>query len=392
MAKIKIAKPNDSGEYYETTITCETFNFLESSVNHDRTALDPIQSGLEKWWRSILSPKATYGRYGRYRGFNKQFNHLVMINGCPVLLAREGIRYEVNGKSYNLANVSAALARLTFKSCFEKEPAKLLSALYSTLSLPENVKYCLENKVPYHWFELLTEGEIKVRLNCQQISDNEIAIEVSDGVWGTMTVKQLDVFCNFYKNGKNRGSWVDTSPLELYYKTVGKEPSISEIEVMKAFLKQNRTSDLVERRAIELVNELLEQYPDRLIAEWNGNDLESIVVKGKDYDWKLSNNKYKSEIQMVSTYVWQPVIEKQAIGVDENDNTIFEKKHSLPTWQGPICIDNMAKGSSLGDQFAARALALLNDRFTITIVNTIKRYLIANPNEYRVDTNVSKNM
>ena len=47
----------------------------------------------------------------------------------------------------------------------------------------------------------------------------------------------------------------------------------------------------------------------------------------------------------------------------------------------------MAKGSSLGDQFAARALALLNDRFTVTIVSTIKRYLTANANEYRVDTN-----
>ena len=56
-------------------------------------------------------------------------------------------------------------------------------------------------------------------------------------------------------------------------------------------------------------------------------------------------------------------------------------------WQGPICIDNMAPDSPLGDQFAARALALLNDRFTITIVNTIKRYLLANPNEYRVDEN-----
>ena len=52
-----------------------------------------------------------------------------------------------------------------------------------------------------------------------------------------------------------------------------------------------------------------------------------------------------------------------------------------------MCIDNMAKGSSLGDQFAARALALLNDRFTVTIVNTIKRYLKANANEYRIDDN-----
>ena len=387
MAKISISKADDTGDYYTTDIQCETWQFSNAHIGGDRSALDPIQSGLEKYWRQILSPKNSR-RYGRGHGFGRSFSHLVMINGCPVLLTREGIRYEVNGKSYNLANISAALARLTFKSCFENEPAKLLSALYSTLQLPENVKYCLENKLPYHWYELL-EGEepIKVRLNCQQIGDNEIAVEVSDGVWGTMTVKQLDVFCNYYKNEKNRGSWVDTSPTELYYKTVGKMPTESELEVMKAFLQQNRTSDLVERRAIQLVNELLEQYPDRLTAEWEGDVLTNIIVRGKDYDWKLTNNKYKSEIQMVSTYVWQPVPVRTAIGVDDEDNTIYEDKLSDPDWQGPICIDNMATGSSLGDQFAARALALLNDRFTVTIVNTIKRYLKANANEYRIDDN-----
>jgi len=384
MARIRIAKPDDSNEFYFTEITCETFTFYDTDVSYDRSALDPLQAGLEKYWRKILSPKNRYGG-----GFKKQFNHLVMINGCPVLLSREGIRYEVNGKSFNLSNIASALARLTFKSCFENEPSKLLTALYSTLSLPENVKYCIENRAPYHWFELLTDGDepIEVRLNCQQIGDNEIAIEVSDGVWGTMTVKQLDVFCNYYKNNKNRGSWVDTSPNELYEKTVGKIPTDSEVEVMKAFLRQNRTDDLVERRAIELVNELLEQYPDRLTAEWEGDVLMNLYVRGKDYDWKLTNNKYKSEIQMVSTYVWQPIKEKQAVGLDENEETIYEYIHSEPKWQGPICIDNMAKGSSLGDQFAARALALLNDRFTITIVNTIKRYLIGNTNEYRIDLN-----
>ena len=54
-------------------------------------------------------------------------------------------------------------------------------------------------------------------------------------------------------------------------------------------------------------------------------------------------------------------------------------------WTGPICIDNMSEGSSLGDQFAARAFALLNDTMTIKMVNTIKRYLIAPENTNRKD-------
>tara|TARA_R110001632_G_scaffold4863_2_gene20018 strand:- start:14956 stop:16131 length:1176 start_codon:yes stop_codon:yes gene_type:complete len=388
MATIQIKKPSDLNEYFTTTITCDTFQFVGLTIFGDRSAKDPIQAGLEQYWRTILSPSK--GRYSYDRSsFNRTFTHLVKINSCPVLLSRQGIRYEVNGKSYNLASVASALSRITYKSCFEDDAAKLLLALYSTLQLPENVKYCLENKVPYHWYEILSEGEdpIKVRLNCQQIGDNEIAIEVSDGVWGTMSVKQLDVFCNYYKNDKNRGSWVATSLEELYERTTGKECSPSEKEVMRAFLMQNRTQDLVEARALQLVNELLEQYPDRLFAEWEGEVLTSMIIKGKDYDWKLTNNKFKSSIQMVSTYVWQPIGEKTPIGVDEDNDTIYETVMSKPEWRGPICIDNMAGGSSLGDQFAARALALLNDRFTITIVNTIRRYLVGNANEYRVDVN-----
>jgi hypothetical protein len=46
--------------------------------------------------------------------------------------------------------------------------------------------------------------------------------------------------------------------------------------------------------------------------------------------------------------------------------------------KGPICIDNMTKHSSVGDQFAARAFALLNDSMTVQIVSTINHYLSDN--------------
>ena len=88
---------------------------------------------------------------------------------------------------------------------------------------------------------------------------------------------------------------------------------------------------------------------------------------------------------MVSTYVWQPQKARVKIGETEEGVKIEETQLTTPTWKGPICIDNMASGSPVGDQFAARALALLNDSFTIKIVNTISNYLVAEPNEYRAD-------
>ena len=50
-------------------------------------------------------------------------------------------------------------------------------------------------------------------------------------------------------------------------------------------------------------------------------------------------------------------------------------------WSGPICIDNMARGSSLGDQFCTRALAVMNDNMTVARVNTLKSHLKEKPNE-----------
>ena len=111
MAKIEIAKPDDSRSYDRTEIHCETFNFRDSTIGPDRSKKDPILAGIENYWRNYLSPKKT--RYYRGAGFEPTFNHLVKIGSCPVLLSRSGIRYEINGKVANLADIVSALARLT---------------------------------------------------------------------------------------------------------------------------------------------------------------------------------------------------------------------------------------------------------------------------------------
>jgi len=381
--KLNISVPDDSNKYYSCDITCETFSFPElKTVSYIRAAKDPVQAGLELFWKNIISPrkKRTYHSLRQQIHFADQFHHIVFIEECPIVLSREGIRYHLNGKAYSLATICSALARITFKACFEKDGAKLLSSLYSTLDLPENVLYCIENRAPFHFFVDFEKQD--VRLNVVQIDEKMLAMEISDGIWGEITPKQLDSYCNFYLHGKKRGSWKYLSPKSLYTKLIGREPSSSELKVMIAFLMQNRMQDIVDARALELVADMLVQHKGRLSAEYDDDVLTTIYIRGKDYDWMLTNNRYKSGIQMVSTYVWQPIVE---IITDENDSTNTKKVLSEPDWRGPICIDNMAEGSPLGDQFATRALALLNDFHTIKIVNTIRRYLTAEPNEYRVD-------
>jgi hypothetical protein len=111
---------------------------------------------------------------------------------------------------------------------------------------------------------------------------------------------------------------------------------------------------------------MAEQYKERLKVFWDNETVKAILVRGKLADWVITDNQFKSEIQAVSTFVYQNTTgEAYDRGMKFDDGNL----------KGPICIDNMQKNSSVGDQFAARAFALLNDKMTIEIVSTIKHYL-----------------
>lgn len=59
-----------------------------------------------------------------------------------------------------------------------------------------------------------------------------------------------------------------------------------------------------------------------------------------------------------------------------------------PYWAGPICIDNLSSGASVGDQFAARAFACMNDSMLVKLVSTVRRYIQKhelNQEEIRLD-------
>ena len=331
-----------------------------------RTAKDPVHAGIADLIKTLIQVKRRGRR--RYYEVNSEYSGVLKIEGLSILLAKNDIRYSINGRAESLERICDILARLIFKAINTKDPMVLMASLYSFLDMPENVRYALENQTPYTFYQDFEKHE--VRLKTEQIGDDEFALEVSDGVWGTISTKDLVVFVNTYLYGKKRGSWYQISPKNLYQRTVGKEPSESDIKVMREFLKQNRTSDIVEQRARDLVKELESQYKDKITVRWNEKDMpQKIFVRGNGYDWLLEARDYKQGFQNVSTFVWQP---------DSEDKG---------QWNGPICIDNMNNDSSLGDQFAARVLAFINDNVTIKLVSTLRGRIKTEPNEYRVDEN-----
>ena len=379
-----IDKPDDSGKHYDTSITVPedvTFRFggrqrlfegaskLSYRCSVDRGAKDPVHSGIVSFWRNALQRKRK-SRSNWYHGgrWTEDYQMVVKIRDMPMLLKCDGTRYSLNGVTDSLVRICDTLARVTFKSVTNKDTNVLMKTLYSYQSMPENIRYVLENKVPFHFFESFVKYE--VRLNIQQIDESEFAIEISDGIWGSISQKDLIVFVNTYLHGKKRGNWKNLTPAKLYERLVGREPTGSEQTLMVEFLKQNRTSDIVEKRAIELVKELENQYKGRISVLWKDEQPSQIAIQGKVYDGLLTARNQKAGYQMVSTHVYQP-----------------REKGDEYVWRGPICIDNMTKDSSLGDQFAARTLALINDTMTMTIVSTIRSYIKEEPNKNRIDIN-----
>ena len=67
---------------------------------------------------------------------------------------------------------------------------------------------------------------------------------------------------------------------------------------------------------------------------------------------------------------------------------ITNETDKTPYWAGPICIDNLSSGASVGDQFAARAFACMNDVMLVKLVSTVRRYIdthTVNQKELRLD-------
>jgi hypothetical protein len=222
-------------------------------------------------------------------------------------------------------------------------------------------------------------------MNVMQIAPKKFAIEVNSGIWGEITLKELNTFVQTYLYNHKKGKWYMISPGELYELLVGEKPTKAQITVMKEFLKQNRKQDIVEKRAMELFESMCRDYEQVKKGTYKthrGEEVLAMYVRGKLADWMIVDNKSKAGIQDVSTYV---------LTKNENSRAQLTQKTMNGEelyWSGPICIDNLSSGASVGDQFAARAFACMNDPMLVKLVTTVGRYISGHDKdqmEYRLD-------
>lgn len=362
MTEITIRQPNDSNKQWKTTLRVSVdgkdfTTYPSVDIYPKATAKDPIHDNIYLAVRNSFTKRDQNGiRFWTATHLPNSYEMTLFIGETPIYIQKTSAYY-VYGKKMTGPELYHAIARILFKSCFEKDPVKLLPYFYSKMQLPEKVRYVIENRVPYFFYD--SWEKVSVRLNVMQIGDEECAIEIGDGVWGNISIPDLVRFCNFYVDGRKRSKkFMYISPENLYEMLTGNKPSFSDSKVLRAFLSQNRQSDIVEKKAMQLVKELLADYPKRLRGKTDSaGAFTTLLVKGHLTDWKLHHKGGSSRTQSVQTFAWS--------GTD---------------WAGPICIDNMGANTPTGDQFASRALALLNDNHTVKMVSTIKSYIKENKN------------
>ena len=145
---------------------------------------------------------------------------------------------------------------------------------------------------------------------------------------------------------------------------MGDEPSDSQLSLMIAWLKQNRTGDMVETRAKSLLIDMSRKYDDVFLLSgektlsWLKQSVMpgkmydfSLLVRGKLGDWIVYANDSSSNYQKTSA--------------------VFLRGES--TRDGPFCIDNLHDNSSIGDQIATRAMILRNDEKAKEMIHTLSR-------------------
>ena len=299
-----------------------------------------------------------------------------------------------NGVPTTKVLLLSTLSRLFYRTCFTRSALILRKYLRMLSTTPPNVKYALENRTPYHFFEAdknnsYRSTKLQVLINTQRISSTECALEISENIWFPIKIKELDRFLKIFRHNKRTSKkWLDISPAGLWETLSNEKPSESQILVMKAWLRQNRTDKMVEDRAKQLMLEI-DRENEEIInfnMEVDGKERCAMYVKGQVADWILiENNAAKTSRQRVSIYCYHEQIPSSLENRDVS-KIISASNFLSGKLRGPICVDNSVGQVSLGDQFASRAFSLMNDRFSLSLISTLASALPKNGMQNRLNS------
>jgi len=356
--------------------------------------------------------------------------------------------FKAGNKTYcNGFPIKSYMTGPIFLGCFSKLASwnqdKVDEFVYNSMDSVPEVLAAMTNNLKFNY---MLNGRWETSLlKVSLISRKEVAIQLYEGCW--MPMKQTS-FRSLFNAGAGRNNKYSTiSPEELYFNSTGEHLTDVQIKYMYAYLDQNTSTKLVTKRSLELLDGLPEMFPTRVkkfdfeVGE-NYRYNTMMLVKGNQLDWAVSGNvdyeKVSTGRQNVSSHAIMDIRNyglqitipsDDGIGSISNytikgwDNLMahFVGMKNNPNWRydlvpkkntygmatinlrrstgavycckesgqafvvlSGICIDQSNVDVSIGDQFASRVMAFLNDTASFERVSTMRGYKTMKPN-FRVD-------
>lgn len=328
-------------------------------------------------------------------------------DNCKILIQKHEKKYYINGNQITKSLLNGILPSMLMRMPILKNQEEMENYIDIAINTDPIIASAIVNKVEYNFFIMDDDAlrPVSTLLNLEKTGKDTTAIELYEGVWIGLRDSRIKSFINSCKGNKNK--FLGISPQELYYMSRGEVLSDSQLKVVHAFLEQNRKSSLVEKRSMELFEGLTERFKGKIYSiQTNFSPTENEVkqtmaVRGKFLDWIVvdagNSNGGRQDVSTyavvsLSNYVQEDNYFVNRFPEETNLNSISINNSSVYTGDkgeeyylmGPICIDQQHQNISLGDQFAARAMALLNDIHSCRQVSTLRGYEKFQP-KIRVD-------
>jgi len=330
------------------------------------------------------------------------YNTLVKISNfdnpkVSFVVMKKKSTYYINGDKISGTNLNKLINFIFVKMNSYKDSDEIDDDVIKFQKIDPLITDTIINKLKYKYYSPSSNGFEETLLNMQIIGKDTVAFELYSDKWVPLGFKKAIQFIRACSGGDNKFFAIPYQ--ELYLRATGNFLTSSEEKVIDAFLLQNRSSTLVTKRSMELV-EKLSAFPAINRVEINmdsKNTVKGLHIRGKGASWLVTHSyeddKHVLGRQNVKTQHLihlKDLIEhekatdgfyfsiengdgRQLISLNESSKVFFDGEHHYMLG-GNICIDQMDSNISLGDQIASRSLLLMSDKDNINKVSTLNGY------------------
>ena len=109
---------------------------------------DPVFATLSKKFDQLL-----------FKQYGETLDHAFILLGyryidgnSMVMMTKKNSSYTLNGRKITKSNLLGVLSRIVYRSCFIRSSELMDKYIEDLLEIPPNVRYALENKTPYVYF------------------------------------------------------------------------------------------------------------------------------------------------------------------------------------------------------------------------------------------------